>query len=531
MRIKLVSFEDGVVSIGFRRISSLVKRQYPSVETYIYNVSGISAMVKNIFSQKKQSASQIKSEIFINPDFIKEISDADVIGFSGMSKFAAHIKRAIHLVRQLNGKALIIWGGLHATVFPEDAVQHADAVCIGEGEKSFLALLEKKEARKDISDCLGFWTCKNSVIKKNALMPLLTNGELSVMPFQDYGFDMRHVTDRTSEPMSKDIYISQLGSRYSTIWALGCPYKCTYCSNSKFLTNHGGYAKIRRSTVEHLINELVEVKKSHDYVQFIELMDDNFLALSLDEIKEFARLYKEKIGLTLFIPGLHPLTVNKEKLEVLVGAGLKKVRMGIQSGCASTLSFYGRDTNIDRILQAATILSSFVPRIIPPFYDLIIDNPIETPEDKLKTLKLLNELQRPFLLYVYSLRVIPGTKLYDYAREHLQLNFQPIETSYQSIRDKEMGLMVYLLALCRLPTPIFSLSLAVSKIPYVRDLLFIVFQVSFLTKMFFYETKINNYQPVAMFSPRLARFLYQIQKIAKRIKKSSPAPSPVPSKI
>ena len=530
MRIKLVSFEDGVVSIGFRRISSLVKSSYPSTKTYLYNVSGISAMVKNIFSQKKQSSLQVQNEVFINPEFIKEIADADVIGFSGMSKFAAHIKRAVFLVRQLNAEALIIWGGLHATVFPEDAIKHADAVCIGEGEKSFLALLRKKEASECIDDCLGFWTRRNGIVRKNTLMPLLTNDELSDMPFQDYGFDMQHVTDRTSEPMSKDIYISQLGSRYSTIWALGCPYKCTYCSNSKFLANHGDYAKIRRSSVVHLIDELMEVKRTHDYVQFIELMDDNFLALTLDEIKEFARLYKEKIGLTLFVPGIHPLTVNKEKLDVLADAGLKKVRMGIQSGCENTLSFYGRDTNVDRIIKATTILASFVPKIIPPFYDMIIDNPIETAEDKLKTLKLLNELKRPYLLYVYSLRVIPGTKLYDYAQDHPQLNFQPIETSYQSIRDKEMGLMVYLLALCRLPSSVFSLFLKISKIPYLREFFFIVFQISFLAKMFYYETKINNYQPVAMFSPGLARFLYRIQKFAS-CKKATKRPLTVSSQF
>jgi len=518
MKIKLISFDDGIVSIGFRRISSLIKTEYPLTNTYIYNVGGVSAPVRNLFYQKRQDEFQAESEVFINPRFIKEIADADVIGFSGISKFARHIKRTISLVRPLNNGVLIIWGGTHATVFPEDAIQYADAVCIGEGEKSFLSLLKRNEAKEDIGGCPGFWIKKNGAIKKNALLPLMDNNELSLMPFQDYGFDIQHVTDRTLEPMSKDIYISQLGSQYNTVWALGCPFKCSYCSNSKFIKNHGDYAKVRHSAAEHLINELLEVIKNHDYVDYMLLQDDSLLMLDLDELREFAHLYKDKIGLSLFIPGLHPSTVNRDKLDILINAGLKKVRMGIQSGSKKTLSFYRRDNNTEKILHAATILSSFTPKIIPPFYDIIIDNPIETAQDKLQTLMLLRELKRPYLLYVYSLRVIPGTELYEFAQDHRQFHFQSIEDTYQSIRDKEMGLMIYLLALYRPPVFIFSIFLKISKIPYVKNLFFLIFQILFLIKVFYYETIINNYQPVAMFSPGLARFLYKIRKSAKCIK-------------
>lgn len=512
MKIKLILFEDGVLGIGFRRISALVKSKYPSTDTYIYNVGGISAFARNIFFERKQWSIQTESNVFINPKFIKEIADADVICFSGLSKFAMYIKRTIFLVRSLNSKPFIIWGGAHSTVFPEDAIQYADAVCIGEGEKSFLLLLEKIEAKEDISDCPGFWVREKRTIKKNPLLSLMDNAELSLMPFQDYGFDIYHVTDKALELMSKDIYISQQGSKYSSIWVLGCPFRCSYCSNRKFIANHNGNAKLRHPTVEYLINELLEVLKCHDYVKNIELIDDNFLMLDLESIRHFGYLYKDKIDRPLSIYGLHPLTINKDKLEILVEAGLAKVRMGIQSGSKRTLSFYGRDNNIHKILDAATILSSFKSKIIPPYYDIIIDNPIETDEDKLQTLKLLFKLKRPYLLNVYSLRVLPGTELSEFAQNHPQFHFNTIAHTCQLISDKRMGLMVYLLALCKPPGFVFSFFLIISKIPYIKNLFFIIFRCLYSIKMVYYEIKINNYQHFGMFFPKLPLFLYKINK-------------------
>lgn len=516
MIVKLVLFEDGVCNIGFRRISALTKAKYQLVEAYIYNIGGVSTYLRNAFIRKRQDNIRTESDIAINPEFVKEIAGADVIGFSGASKYAMHIKRTISLVRALNNRSFIVWGGVHATVFPEDAIQYADAVCVGEGEKSFLSLLEKIDTKAGVENCPGFWIRKNGTVIKNSLLPLMNNEELSSMPFQDYGFDIWHVTDKGLALMSKDIYFSQMVSKYSPIWVLGCPFRCSYCSNNKFIMNDKGHAKLRHSSVEHLIGEISQVLKEHDYVRCIELVDDNFAMLDLETIRQFAHSYKNRIGLPLSIFGFHPLTVNKDKLDILVEAGLKKVRMGIQSGSKKTLSFYHRDNNINKILDSSDTLSHYVPKIIPPFYDIILDNPVETEEDKLQTLMLLYKLKRPFLLYVYSLRVIPGTELYEYAQNNRNLYFQDVKDSYQLINDKQTALVVYLLSLWKPPAFIFFFFLRLSKIPYLKTLLFYIFQVLYLTKALYYELRNNNYQYLAMVSPQLVLFFHKMHKRARR---------------
>jgi anaerobic magnesium-protoporphyrin IX monomethyl ester cyclase len=517
MKIKLVLFEDGIVNVGFRRISSLIKSKYPLTESYIYNVGGSSALIKNALFQSRRTKSQHNKDIFINPKFIEEINDADLIGFSGVSKFADYIKKTIFMIKSGNSKVLIIWGGVHATVFPEDAMKFADAVCIGEGEKSFLSLIDRIEKNKSIDDCEGFWVRKSDDIKKNILPPLMKSKELSLMPFQDYSFDIKHITHNNITLLTKDIYISQEGSKYTTVWSIGCPFHCTYCSNSKFIKNHKDYAKLRYPHPEFIINEITEVLKTHDYINYVEFEDDNFIMINLEDLKRFAYLYKEKIGLPFFVPGLHPSTISREKLDVLIDGGLKKVRMGIQSGSKKILSFYGRHTSREKILNASKILASYIPKINPPYYDLIIDNPVETEEDKLETLALLRKLERPYLLFVHSLRVIPGTELCEFSKNNQQFSFQPIEYTYQTLFDKKMRMMVYLTALFKIPDSIFDLFLEISKINYVNSLFFYIFKFLDGIKKFYYELKISNFVPLTYISPRLPLLLYNLHKRIKTV--------------
>lgn len=518
MKIKLISFGDGITDVGFRRISSLVKSRYPLTTTYIYNVGGVVAMAKNALFRQKYN---LQDNIFINPKFIEEIMDADVIAFSGMTKFAEHIKKAISLTLR-NNKALIVWGGIHATVFPENAIQYADAVCIGEGEKSFLSLLKKVEIGEDIDDCEGFWVRSSNGIKRNRLFPLLKNDELSLMPFQDYGFDIQHVTDNSLGPMVKDIYISQEGSKYTTMWSLGCPFHCTYCSNNKFIRNHPDYAKVRYPTAEHKVDEILKALEKHDYINSIDFQDDNFFMVNLDDLRHFASLYKKKIGLPFFIFGLHPSVVNKEKLDIVIKAGAKKLSMGIQSGSKRILSFYGRNTSRETILKAGEILSTTISsvsnklKVNPPYYDIIIDNPIETKEDKLQTLTLVRELKRPFMLHIYSLRLIPGTELCEFAQNNQQFHFLPIEYTFQSILDKQMGILLFFLSLCNGSDGLFSFLFKISKIPFINELLFNIFKILHFIKKLYYELRISNLFYLSLISPRLPVSLYKLRKWLRR---------------
>lgn len=498
INIKLVGFEDSPGNVGLRRISALMKPKYKNTVTYFYNTTTRSP--------------KSNGDIHINPEFIDELQEADIIGFSGVSIFANYIKKAISLVRSQNKKALIVWGASHATVYPEDAVQHADAVCIGEGSKSFPELIEKYVKGEPIDDCKGFWFNRSGQIIRNCAPPLMSNEELASMPFQDYGFDLKYVTYNKIVPMTKEVYIAQFGSKYSTIWTLGCPFRCTFCGNDAYIKNDRGNAIIRHSSPEYVVNEILYVLKSHDYITYIEFNDDQNLFLDKEIIAEFAELYKKNIGLPLFLKGLYPTYINREKLSLLVAGGVRKVRMGIQTGSTKGLEFYHRKTPLQTIIDSSKVLSSFVPKIIPPFYDIILDNPVETEEDKDETLSLLYNLGRPYFVYIYSLRSIPGTQLSEFIDKNPELGILPIDHPYRKVSDTRMELMVCLLSLFRPPRFLYNLFLRISKNRLINKPVLSVVRLLYLAKRLYYEVISGNLQPLAMMFPRLALTVYKMRR-------------------
>ena len=501
--IKLLAIENGIISIGLRRISALVKTKYPETTTYIYDLGALSS--KDFLKNWIYSIIPEKQKMPINEQLVEELAESNVLGISCVSLYANQAKQLITRIKEKNPKTLVIWGGVHATLFPEDSINYADIVCIGEGEKSFMALLNRIENGEEFSNLKGLWVKQNGHVQQNELMPLMRDEELGQMPFQDYGFDIKYVTHDSIGFMTKSIYMSRRGSSYSTIWVMGCPYHCSYCSNDKFLTLSHEYRKIRHANVEFIVEELIEVKKRHDYITYVILNDDNLSMLNKEELKYFAELWQKKVGMSLFIPGFHPLTVDREKIEVLVSAGMKKVRMGIQSGSESTLTFYRRKTSRQKILRSAEILSSFYPQITPPNYDIIIDNPIETMDDKEATLSLLRELKRPFMLYIYSLRTFPGTHLWKFASEHPEYNFISYLEDYQLIKDRRMGIMVFILGLYNPSERMYRFWNVLARNEHINRILFHIVRIAYLVKRFYYEIRASNFEPFANISPALAK--------------------------
>src|SRR5262249_10007490 len=160
--------------------------------------------------------------------------------------------------------------------------------------------------------------------------------------------------------------------------------------------------KIRHSSPSMIIAELKDAKQKHPHLSSVVFDDDSFMALPMRVMEDFCEQYKREIGLPFVITGLIPNYVRDDKLRLLVNAGMNRVRMGIQSGSEAILEFYDRPTPIARVKEACTILNQFREHMIPPAFDIILDNPIETVEDNHATLDLIYTMPRPFTLNIFS---------------------------------------------------------------------------------------------------------------------------------
>ena len=129
----------------------------------------------------------------------------------------------------------------------------------------------------------------------------------------------------------------------------------------------------------------------------------------------FAKEYKEKIGLPFEVWG-HPKLSANPGIKDLVGAGLYKIVIGVQSGCPNIRKeIYTRNEKQEEILNCSKLLAEAkVPMVI---YDFILGHPFETEEDLKATLELCRNMAKPFVLQLHGLSFLPGTPIEEIAVE------------------------------------------------------------------------------------------------------------------
>ena len=307
---------------------------------------------------------------------------------------------------------------------------------------------------RDVGKIENFWFKREGEIQRNGFLPLQTPAELDSLPAPQYGDSARELIYKPGKgftPVGLADYLGTSGLGYNTVWSIGCPFKCTYCGNTKFIANDASYRKIRHPSARHMVEEVKAVKRTFPWTSTIIFQDDSFLAIPYRELEEFASLWRAEVGLPFVVAGVIPNYVRKDKLQILTWAGLNRIRMGIQSGSQRILDFYKRPTPAAKIEAAAIVNASFAPRHhIPPAYDIIMDNPIETRQDVVDTLEMLYRLARPFTLNIYSLKVIPNTELEQQMRE-AGVEMEGISAAYMEIPPKWANVLLYLIAIWRPP--------------------------------------------------------------------------------
>ncbi len=482
MKIRLASIEDGIDSIGFRKISAFIKSIHAETQAAYVPTGNVYSLAR--WLAQGGSGKFGKDDIHVIAQFLAQ---GDIVGFSAMTQYSSTVCEIIDQIRHINPNAYIIWGGIHAIVYPEEAIKHVDACCTGEGEFAFKAFLRIFKDGKDYTTAPGFWFRTNTGIVKNANLPLIKQKEMDDLPpliYQDGEFIYRR--GEGFSPINRDDFLKYSALSYNTVWSIGCPNKCIYCSNSKFIENDGEYRRIRHSSPSTIIEEIKRAIRKHPHISTINFHDDGFLALPFKVLEEFAKLYKAEIKVPFTQGGAIPNFVREDKIALLLDAGMNRLRMGIQSGSQDILDFYQRPTKLQHIQNATKIINKFNKYMLPPEYDIILENPIETAEDTRKTLDLLRELPRPFCLNVFALRVIPNTELAR-AFEARGLEIPPIEQGYNCGYHHTLGnVLVFTLAVWKLPKWLFKNLL--SRVYPVEDeqpkypVLFMTFRTASIVK-------------------------------------------------
>jgi anaerobic magnesium-protoporphyrin IX monomethyl ester cyclase len=459
-RVALVNVGAYISVYGLRKIAPAVREIVPDTKTFYVSTGAHLHSVKNVLLSSKKDATNLQQA---DLEAIAEgLAGYDLIGFSVMTIDSEWAKKIIVEVRKKSPETYIVIGGMHAIVCPEDCLEVADAVCTGEGDIAFDELLLRMKAGEDWLDVRNFWFKRGSETFRNGFRPLLTPDEMAKRPHPQYADEANEVIYERGQgfvPLALGHYLDCNGLSYHTIWTQGCPYRCTYCGNTAFLAIDKKYAAIRQTPVDYIIEEVKRAVAKHPHLNTIVFDDDCMAALPTPVLKEFSRKWREEIGIPFFVAGVIPSFVNREKMEILLEAGMNRLRMGIQSGSDKMLKFFKRPNKPGLIKNVAGVIGDYRGFMIPPAYDIIVDIPVEAKEDVEQTIRLVHEMPRPFTLSVFSLRLIPGTDLEKQIKEALErgeLEMEGIDKNYHAVAPTWANALLYLAAAVRLPDWLFE---------------------------------------------------------------------------
>ena len=172
---------------------------------------------------------------------IRELKDkcrfSGLIGISCMTNTFVWFTTIAKELKSLN--IPIVVGGIHPTVKPEESLNHADYVCIGEGEEALVELADRIDKKKRTDNIKNIYLKKNGEIIKNSLRPIIK--DLNKLPLPGFRLNkiwMYHDKKIVSLEERKDIIKTFYKNHYYIMSSRGCPYRCGYCLNDCLIKVH-----------------------------------------------------------------------------------------------------------------------------------------------------------------------------------------------------------------------------------------------------------------------------------------------------
>lgn len=347
-------------------------------------------------------------EVFINNRFLANLFNRDerivssVISYKpdviAFSTFSGNYQWCLKIAELLKNQVdtPIVFGGIHPTAVPKKVIENdfIDYVVIGEGEGATLELVEHI---MNGSDDQALMNTPNLCFK--------LDGSLIINPPRPY------IHDLDSLPFAdKEMFFSReplfMHNPYMIMTSRGCPYSCSFCSNSML---HDVYTEenrhIRRRSPENVISEL-KLAKERWHISSVSFVDDVF-TISGGWLEKFLESYRNAINLPFYC-NIHPLAFTSEIATMLKQSGCRLIVVGVQSGSERIRrNVYLRRESNEAINRAVDVAKQAGLNVN---IDHIFGAPGETEEDIVESLRFCRNL-KPQMVQSFWLTYYPGTPI------------------------------------------------------------------------------------------------------------------------
>ncbi|MBN2531761.1 MAG: B12-binding domain-containing radical SAM protein [Spirochaetales bacterium] len=267
----------------------------------------------------------------VTPLTYKHILWADIIGISITTSTApegyrlAQIARAI--CRQKEKETRIIFGGVHATFIPEEAMKYGDYVLRGEADNTFVPFLDALGNKESLKEIPGLsWRIGDRIVHNPSRQQEV---DMNSVPTPDWS-----------------LFVNYKLSTGVVMTSRGCPYNCSFCSVTAMLGH-----KYRMRSEDLIMQDLASINNKHVF-----FYDDNFAANKKRTKSLLKRIIQER-NITHHVQTFSAqvrvdVARDAELLDLMKKAGFIIFFIGFESINPQTLKLYNKEQTLMDIKDA-----------------------------------------------------------------------------------------------------------------------------------------------------------------------------------
>ncbi len=314
----------------------------------------------------------------------------DIIGITVLTFQLVNVYRYASAIKQILPETLLVFGGPHTHLFPEEVLNNpsVDYVLTGEGEISFPLLIERIKQGVDLTDVPGlFYRDHDGNVIKGSQPLFVKNLDDLALP------------DFNALPASKYSSVMDNGLTAMLMTSRGCPFHCIYCDRPHMGSNYRVHSPNR--VVEEILNCL------NKGIRNFQIFDDTF-TLKRSRVLEICKLIQEKSLNITFSVRARVNTVDEELLEVMKHAGCRRISFGVEAGSDGMLKALRKNITVEEVLLAFNLCKKVG---IDTLADFILGGPGQTRSDVEETINFALKLDPSYVQFTV-MTPFPGTELY-----------------------------------------------------------------------------------------------------------------------
>jgi len=278
-------------------------------------------------------------------EIVSRISDdAKIIGYSAMFSCSwTYDKKILQRIRDRFPRAIIVAGGEHISACADYVLTDCSAIniCVrGEGEETFLDIIEKVYQEKELSQVDG--------------IAYIDNGEIITNPSRSRIRNIDQIPEPHWDNLPIEKYLSggyshgvNIGRSMPLLATRGCPYRCTFCSSPSMWTTRWE-ARSPQLVFDEMVKNIEKYKVDNfDLYDLTAIVKKRWIVEFCDIIIDSGKKFTWQLP-----SGTRSEAIDEEVVGKLWVSGCRNMNYAPESGSAEVLARIKKKVSIPKLIDS-----------------------------------------------------------------------------------------------------------------------------------------------------------------------------------